>query len=90
MTPPILQYQHMLMALHTYTTCVVLFVYSASYLNTYGHEHWQDFASQNYFDKNGAFISAVYSAPLLLMALGMLVCHLVAPAHSIPMHHNAC
>jgi len=50
-----------------------LLVLAASPLNELGREHWRLIASQNYFDRNGAFISAVYSAPLLCMALLILV-----------------
>ena len=32
-------------------------------------EHWQSFAQQNYFDKNGIFVSVVFSAPLLCAAM---------------------
>ena len=34
-------------------------------LNTYGAEHWREFATQNYFDRNGTFFSFMISAPLL-------------------------
>eukprot|EP00308_Calcidiscus_leptoporus_P023979 CAMPEP_0119375226 /NCGR_PEP_ID=MMETSP1334-20130426/34456_1 /TAXON_ID=127549 /ORGANISM="Calcidiscus leptoporus, Strain RCC1130" /LENGTH=166 /DNA_ID=CAMNT_0007393471 /DNA_START=21 /DNA_END=521 /DNA_ORIENTATION=- len=48
-------------------------VYSAEWLNTLGSRHWAAFASQNYFDPRGVFISVVYSAPLLVAAFGMLI-----------------
>ena len=48
-------------------------VYSAERLNSLGSQHWREFASQDYFDKHGVFISLVFSAPLLGAAFFILV-----------------
>lgn len=52
----------------------VLLVYTSERVNKALGRHWQTFASQPYFDKNGIFISAVLSAPLVLDMLVILVC----------------
>ena len=48
-------------------------VYCAEYVNTWASQHWQEFAGQNYFDKRGVFISVMYSAPMLALALLVLL-----------------
>merc|ERR1711924_487547 len=48
-------------------------VYCAEYLNSWAHTHWRSFAKQDYFDKNGVFISIMYSAPMLCLALFVLL-----------------
>lgn len=48
-------------------------VYAAEYINKIARERWQDFATQNYFDPRGVFISVMYSAPLLCLALFVLL-----------------
>lgn len=45
-------------------------IYYADKLNAWGAEHWEEFSRHNYFHPDGAFISLVVSAPLLL---GMLI-----------------
>ena len=35
--------------------------------------HWAAFARQNYFDRRGVFISVMFSAPLLVLALFVLL-----------------
>eukprot|EP00298_Acanthocystis_sp_HF-20_P030096 c9152_g1_i1.p1 GENE.c9152_g1_i1~~c9152_g1_i1.p1 ORF type:complete len:161 (+),score=37.42 c9152_g1_i1:25-507(+) len=52
----------------------LLFIYGflaflGSYFNEIGHKNWKEFATQNYFDKQGLFISLVFSTPLLLNTL---------------------
>ena len=42
-------------------------------INTYCSSHWEDFSTQNYFDKNGIFAGVFLAAPLLMMCLMMLV-----------------
>ena len=42
-------------------------------LNSLGAEYWEDFATQPYFDKYGAFFSALVSCPLVLVMLVVLV-----------------
>ena len=51
----------------------VVLVYTSEHLNKILGQHWQAFARQPYFDKNGIFISAVLSAPLVLDMLVILV-----------------
>lgn len=46
---------------------------SAEKLNDYGSENWEQFASQNYFDNRGVFVSLMISAPLLFISACMLV-----------------
>lgn len=45
----------------------------AEVLNQYGSSNWEKFATQNYFDKNGVFVSLMLSAPLLLIAFIHLI-----------------
>ncbi|KXZ42756.1 hypothetical protein GPECTOR_120g423 [Gonium pectorale] len=45
-------------------------------LNKLGAEHWKRFATQNYFDPSGVFMSAVVSGPLLLVLFIVLVNYL--------------
>lgn len=55
-------------------------VYNAQRMNTYLREHWKAFARQPYFDEQGIFISAVVSAPLLVIMLVQLVrCQAASP-----------
>ena len=49
--------------------CAVASVYCAEYINDFAGRHWEDFAGQNYFDKNGVFVSVMFSAPLLVVAV---------------------
>jgi hypothetical protein len=48
-------------------------VYFAENLNRFLGENWKSFAGQNYFDQNGVFLSAVWSGPLLVIAIIILV-----------------
>lgn len=59
-------------------------------LNSYLIDHWQLVASVPYFTKNGLFVTAVFCAPMLLLALLITVrptppqyCVLRAHAHNI-------
>merc|ERR1712238_426751 len=45
----------------------------AERLNGLGASRWRDFATQNYFDKNGIFMGIMVCAPLLLVCLLVLV-----------------
>ena len=47
-------------------------VRSAEWLNTIAADHWESFATQDYFDSRGIFISIFLSGPLLLDSLMML------------------
>merc|ERR1711862_533676 len=54
--------------------CIIYgIIYSSQYLNTYGAIHWESFATQNYFDKNGIFLSIMLCAPLLFISLCTLI-----------------
>lgn len=48
-------------------------VASAQHINSLGAIYWEEFASQPYFDKNGAFISTVLSCPLIIVMMIVLV-----------------
>merc|ERR1712100_340477 len=63
---------------HYYAQCFVFgwictLVWSAERLNNLAKGRWKDFSKQNYFDKNGIFMSGVLSAPLLLIGFIQLV-----------------
>ena len=45
----------------------------AEKLNQIGNNRWRDFATQNYFDKNGIFMGIMICAPLLMVCFVMLV-----------------
>ena len=46
-------------------------VYFAETFNTYGAENWETFSTQDYFDKNGVFVTVVFSAPLVFTGFSM-------------------
>ena len=48
-------------------------MYCAEWINRLAGENWASFAGQNYFDKNGVFISVMFSAPLLLLSFFILL-----------------
>ena len=50
-----------------------LIVRCAEKLNQIGNSRWRDFATQNYFDKNGIFMGIMICAPLLMVCFIMLV-----------------
>lgn len=59
-------------------------VWCAQPLNSLGAEYWEDFATQPYFDKYGAFFSAVVSCPLVLVMLVVLVnCIVIAVSEMV-------
>lgn len=45
----------------------------AEKINQIGNQRWRDFATQNYFDKNGIFMGIMICAPLLMVTFVMLV-----------------
>lgn len=48
-------------------------VYFAENFNRLLSENWKSFAGQNYFDPSGVFLSALWSGPLLVIAILILV-----------------
>ena len=54
-------------------TMGLLVIMSAESINAYGAAHWREFATQNYFDPNGLFVSVVLSTPILLLCTSLLV-----------------
>lgn len=48
-------------------------VYLAERLNSLLGENWKSFSTQNYFDPNGVFLSSVWSGPLLIIAIIILI-----------------
>ena len=54
--------------------CAIIFL--AEPLNALGAEYWEQFATQPYFDKRGAFFSGVVSCPLVVIMV-VVVANLV-------------
>eukprot|EP00571_Detonula_confervacea_P016788 CAMPEP_0172298674 /NCGR_PEP_ID=MMETSP1058-20130122/1219_1 /TAXON_ID=83371 /ORGANISM="Detonula confervacea, Strain CCMP 353" /LENGTH=241 /DNA_ID=CAMNT_0013007959 /DNA_START=105 /DNA_END=830 /DNA_ORIENTATION=+ len=52
---------------------VAIIVRLAERLNAIGASRWREFATQNYFDKNGIFMGIMVCAPLLMVCLFMLI-----------------
>ncbi|VAH19528.1 unnamed protein product [Triticum turgidum subsp. durum] len=52
-------------------------VYLAEKINIYLAEHWKVFASRNYFDRAGVFISVVWSGPLVFISIVTVVSSLI-------------
>ncbi|KAJ1263065.1 hypothetical protein BS78_09G155900 [Paspalum vaginatum] len=53
-------------------------VYIAEKMNEYLGEHWKSFATRNYFDRSGVFISVVWSGPLIFISIVSVVSSLIA------------
>ncbi|KAL5558488.1 hypothetical protein UlMin_034699 [Ulmus minor] len=70
-------------------------VYFAERLNRILGQNWKSFATQNYFDPNGVFLSAVWSGPLLVIAIIILIntlfslCHLIVRWKRAELRHRA-
>ncbi|CAI9268110.1 unnamed protein product [Lactuca saligna] len=70
-------------------------VYLAERLNTVLSDNWKSFAGQNYFDRNGVFLSVLWSGPLLVFSLIILVntlfslCQLMVKWKRAELRHRA-
>lgn len=52
---------------------IAFLVRSAEYMNQLAAKHWEDFSTQNYFDRSGIFVSIFLCAPLLIDSFIMLI-----------------
>ncbi|XP_073043648.1 uncharacterized protein [Primulina eburnea] len=70
-------------------------VYLAERLNSFLAGNWRSFAGQNYFDPHGLFLSVLWSGPLLVIAVLILVntlfsmCHLIVRWKRAELRHRA-
>ncbi|KAK6115537.1 hypothetical protein DH2020_007806 [Rehmannia glutinosa] len=70
-------------------------VYLAERLNQLLAGNWKSFAGQNYFDPNGLFLSVLWSGPLLVIAIIILVntlfslCYLIVRWKKAELKHRA-
>lgn len=70
-------------------------VYLAERLNKFLGDNWKSFATQNYFDPQGIFLSTLWSGPLLVIAIVILVntllslCHLIVRWKKAELRHRA-
>ncbi|XP_057475641.1 uncharacterized protein LOC130763686 [Actinidia eriantha] len=70
-------------------------VYLAETLNIFLRDNWKSFAGQNYFDPRGLFLSVLWSGPLLVIAILILVntlfslCHLIVRWKRAELRHRA-
>ncbi|KAI3677116.1 hypothetical protein L1987_86736 [Smallanthus sonchifolius] len=76
-------------------SCLLDAVYLAERLNTVLRDNWKSFAGQNYFDRNGVFLSVLWSGPLLIFATIILVntlfslCQLIVKWKRAELRHRA-
>ncbi|KAJ8602732.1 hypothetical protein CTAYLR_003796 [Chrysophaeum taylorii] len=52
---------------------IIALVAAAEPLNTLGRKRWREFASQDYFDRQGVFAASVYCTPLLVLLIIMMI-----------------
>ncbi|XP_059630874.1 uncharacterized protein LOC132273816 [Cornus florida] len=70
-------------------------VYLAERFNKFLAGNWKIFASQNYFDPHGLFLSVIWSGPLLVIAIIILVntlftlCQLIVRWKKAELRHRA-
>ncbi|XP_074263538.1 uncharacterized protein LOC141586263 isoform X1 [Silene latifolia] len=70
-------------------------VYLAERINRFLGNNWESFATQNYFDPLGLFFSVLWSGPLLIIAMLILVnslfslCHLIVRWKRAELRHRA-
>ncbi|KAH0646973.1 hypothetical protein KY284_034857 [Solanum tuberosum] len=70
-------------------------VYGAERLNRILAANWKSFARQNYFDSHGIFLSTLWSGPLLVIAIIILVntlfslCYLIVRWKKAELRHRA-
>ncbi|KAG6529913.1 hypothetical protein ZIOFF_012130 [Zingiber officinale] len=70
-------------------------VYLAERVNSFLGKRWQSFSSQNYFDPHGVFISVLWSGPLLVITILIVVntlftlCHLMVKWKKAELRHRA-
>ncbi|KAI4313179.1 hypothetical protein L6164_026178 [Bauhinia variegata] len=70
-------------------------VYLAERLNNILGKNWKSFSSQNYFDPNGLFMSVLWSGPLLVIAMIILIntlfslCYMIVKWKSAELRHRA-
>ncbi|KAI0531040.1 hypothetical protein KFK09_000589 [Dendrobium nobile] len=70
-------------------------VYLAERINRFLSKNWKSFAGQNYFDPNGLFISVLWSGPLLLISIILVIntlitlCKLIVKWKKAELRHRA-
>ncbi|CAF1930250.1 hypothetical protein Bca4012_072883 [Brassica carinata] len=70
-------------------------VYYAESLNRVLRKNWKSFSTQNYFDPQGAFLSVLWSGPLLVIAMIILIntllslCYLIVKWKRAELRHRA-
>ncbi|KAF3574333.1 hypothetical protein F2Q69_00059052, partial [Brassica cretica] len=70
-------------------------VYFAESLNRLLRKHWKSFSTQNYFDPHGVFLSVLWSGPLLVIAMIILIntlfslCYLIVKWKRAELRHRA-
>ncbi|EOY17499.1 hypothetical protein QUC31_001493 [Theobroma cacao] len=70
-------------------------VYLAETLNKFLGDNWKRFATQNYFDPSGLFLSVLWSGPLLAIAIIILIntlftmCYLIVRWKKAELRHRA-